>query len=63
MLEYKKYIESDEWYERSAQFLKNNPLCEFCGIEEATQFLANKTLKNNQQYQNNNENNNNSYNH
>ena len=33
------------------------------GIEEATQFLANKTLKNNQQNQNNNENNNNSYNH
>ena len=36
------------------------------GIEEATQFLANKPLKNNQenqQNQNNNENNNNSYNH
>lgn len=36
------------------------------GIEEATQFLANKPLKNNQenqQNQNNNESNNNSYNH
>ena len=37
MLKYKTYIESEEWHERSRDFLKRYPLCEFCGIEKSNQ--------------------------
>ena len=45
MLKYKTYIESEEWQERSRNFLNKYPLCEFCGIEKSNQ-VHHKTYEN-----------------